>query len=152
MENTLTTLITDLLKQLTFEEINIDIQNRVDEKLYVNITTESPSLLIGAKGQTIYALEYIIKLLLKKQNTENFNFVLDVDGYREKQFEKALNITKSKIEILRTSLKEQKLPPMSAYMRRKIHLFIKSGEYSDISTESIGEEPSRSVVLIPNMP
>ena len=64
MENTLTTLITDLLKQLTFEEINIDIQNRVDEKLYVNITTESPSLLIGAKGQTIYALEYIIKLLL----------------------------------------------------------------------------------------
>lgn len=139
--------------KITLEKMGIyaDVEERSLPDLsipYINILTDDARLLIGAQAQNLLALEYILKRFLEHESPEEqTRFLLDVNGYRLHHLEElkleAKNIAK-KVRLYRTELV---LKPMSPFERRIIHMTL--AEYPDITTESIGEGPTRRVVIKP---
>lgn len=105
------------------------------------------SMLIGERGNNLIALEYLIKRLLQKKYGEDVKFTLDINDYRMKQLEELKQDVKAAAKEVRTHRKEVPLRPMSSFERRIVHLLL--AEYPDITTESIGQDQNRRVVIKP---
>lgn len=146
---TIEDLITSMLEKLDLAYTKITIKEDSENKCYrINIDSDDPSLLIGYHGENIYAFQHILKAILAKQLGEtDFNIVLDVDEYRKRQEENIISLAERKVETARNTNTDQKLPPMSAYFRRIVHLHLTKPEFDDINTESIGEGEHRQVVI-----
>lgn len=105
------------------------------------------SLLIGERGANLVALEHLVKKIIHKKTGEGHKFTLDINDYRMKRLEDLKQDVKSAAKEVRLYRKEVPLRPMSSFERRIVHLLLE--EYPDITTESIGEEPERFVVIKP---
>ncbi len=145
----------DTLIQETVEEIltrlstpfrKVRLEKNGDNTFRVNIESEEPSLLIGHHGENIHALQNIVKTILYRKESGDFNVILDVDNYKKRQEDNVLNLADRKIETLRKTGEKQSLPPMSPYFRRLVHLHI-AEKYDDIETESIGEGDFRYLTM-----
>lgn len=145
----------DTLIQETVEEIltklstpfrKVRLEKSDDNTFRVNIESEEPSLLIGHHGENIHALQNIVKTILFRKQSGDFNVILDVDNYKKRQEDNVLNLADRKIETLRKTGQKQSLPPMSPYFRRLVHLHI-AEKYDDIETESIGEGDFRYLTM-----
>lgn len=119
---------------------------------YAEIDSENSSLLIGWHGETVAALQHILKCLLWKQGLDSkAQVIVDVDGYKRRQEENVIRMAERKAELAISSGKEIKLPPMSAYFRRKVHLHLANDpKYKNtITTESTGDGADRAIKIIP---
>src|SRR5690606_3882923 len=104
-------------------------------------------LLIGNRGRTIEALQTLVRQVISKYSDEHLICTVDVGGYKEKRkLQLEILATKTAKEVARTKI-EAKLDPMNSYERRIIHA--KLADWRDVYTESVGEEPNRSVVIKP---
>lgn len=116
----------------------------------VNIASVEASRLIGWHGETINALQNLLKAIIRsKKKLEKAPFILlDVDGYRRMQEERVRNVAREKADFVRRKKTRVALPPMSPYFRRVVHLFIAGDQtMQDLTTESIGEGDYRQIVL-----
>lgn len=152
VEDLLQETLAEILKnmQVSFGKFKLTISDGVPEgsKLYrIDIDSDEASTLIGYHGETIYALQHLLKTLAWKKLNQNIMVVLDVDGYRKRQEESVLAMAMKKVEAARKTFQDQILPPMSPYFRRVVHLALTKSEYSDITTESVGEGDRRAVVI-----
>ena len=125
-----------------------DVSIKVEDEIYrVNIGSDNPSVLIGHHGETIYALQNLLKTLVWKQGKEeNFNIVVDIDDYRKRQENNVIQLAQRKAEKVKSSGNEESLPPMSPYFRRIVHLYLREN-YENLETESYGEGERRKVVI-----
>jgi len=110
-------------------------------------TTQNVRFLIGKNGQNLKALEHIVRLIYTRQVKDQLSVTLDINDYRRSKALQALELAKHAVSRVRTSQKAEALTPMSPYERRMVHLELAS--YPDITTESIGDEPQRRVVIKP---
>lgn len=152
MEDLIQETLAEVLKNLgvVFRKfkVNVDKKHESGSKLYrVDIDTDEAATLIGYHGETIYALQHILKTLIWRKTNENIFIILDVDSYRKRQEESVLALAEKKVETARKTLQDQTLPPMSPYFRRIVHLFLAKPAYDDIATESVGEGDHRAVVI-----
>lgn len=132
-----------------FDKVLIEKEDQNGTDLYrINIETEDPSMLIGFHGENIHSLQHLLKVIAWKQTQEEFNILLDVDNYRQRQEENVINLADRKIEMARKTKKTQVLPPMSPYFRRVVHLHITNAGHKDIKTESIGDGDHRQVTIV----
>ena len=139
-------LLTEL--QLEFSEINVDDKDAT--MIRVDIISVNPSRIIGWHGETLNALQHLVKSIARtKEKTERAPFIIvDVDGYRRDQEQKVCGMAEQKIDFVRSKKTRVALPPMSPYFRRVVHVHIASHpDYQDITTESIGEGDYRQIVL-----
>lgn len=157
--------IKDLLERMGFgrELETIDVHegttNRYSVRLHGTIRIDEEyqeedgqkmsvsSMLIGERGNNLSALEYLLKRLIYKKYGEDVKFTLDINDYRMKRLEDLKQDVKSAAKEVRTYRKEVPLRPMSSFERRIVHLLL--AEYPDITTESIGKEPYRKVIIKP---
>lgn len=114
---------------------------------YINIVTDDARLLIGARAQNLWALEYLIKRLLERAEPEAGGFFLDVNGYRLHHLEDLKAEAKNTAKKVRLYRTEHTLEPMSPFERRIVHMTL--AEYPDIITQSVGEGEARRVVIKP---
>jgi spoIIIJ-associated protein len=150
IEETLQDTLEQMLIQMGMDynkvKVEADIEN--DNNYFVKIQSDTPGLLIGYRGESIQALQQILKVIAwKKHPTEKFNILLDVDDYRVRQDEKVMKLAERKIQMARKTGKAQVLPPMRPYYRRKIHLFCMDVGYEDIETYSEGAGDKRQVII-----
>lgn len=132
-----------------FDNVLVEKEDQNGTDLYrINIETEDPSMLIGFHGENIHSLQHLLKVIAWKQTNENFNILLDVDNYRQRQEQNVINLADRKIEMARKTKKTQVLPPMSPYFRRVVHLHITNSGYDNIKTESIGDGDHRQVTIV----
>lgn len=151
IDKALKEILEELLIKLEapFDSTIIEKEKQKDIDLYrINIETEDPSMLIGFHGETIHALQHLLKVMAWEQTKKEFNILVDVDNYRQRQEDNVIGLAKRKVEMARKTRKTQVLPPMSAYFRRVVHLFLNSNEFEDITTESIGEADHRQVTIV----
>ena len=130
----------------------VKIEKESDRAYYCEIDTEKSSLLIGWHGETIAAIQHVLKCLLWKQGIEaKTQIIVDVDGYKKRQEESVIRLADRKAIIAMSDHKEMRLPPMNAYLRRKVHLHLVNDEqFKDkITTESHGEGQDRHIRIIP---
>ena len=115
--------------------------------LLVDIQGKDLSVLIGRRGETLSALQYITRLIVGKELRRPVSVILDVEGYRHRREQQlrqlARRIAKQAIETQRTVA----LEPMPANERRIIHMELR--EDQSVETESIGEGNRRKVTVRP---
>jgi len=128
-------------------EGEIEILPPKDETLIINLKIEDPQILIGERGQTLFEIQHLLKAILKREISENFYVDLDINDYKKKKIEYLKELARSVADEVSLTKKERDLSPMPAYERRIIHLEI--AERKDVTTESIGQEPERRVVIRP---
>ena len=123
----------------------IDCVTYRDSAVRINFTGQDMGLLIGRKGETLNALQYISGLIVNRKREEKIHVVLDVEDYRLKR-EKALDELAHKLaDKVRYTHKNVVMRPMSAQERRIVHTALQNEE--NISTYSTGNEPNRKVII-----
>lgn len=142
-------ILTSLLKELS---IPFDGMTITEEEGYirVDIASHEASRLIGWHGETLNALQHLVKVITRqKEATLPSSFIiLDVDGYRRAQEERVKKMTEQKADFVRRTGNRLALVPMSPYFRRLVHLYVAgTPSLQDLTTESIGEGEYRQVVL-----
>lgn len=115
--------------------------------LLVDIRGKDLSILIGRRGETLTALQYIARLIVGKELRKPLALVIDIEGYRarrEQQLRRlAQRLAHQTIERGRT----MSLEPMPANERRIIHIELR--DHPQVYTESVGERDLRKVTIIP---
>ncbi len=128
-------------------EIEVEILSLEDKTIPIKLKVEEPKLLIGQNGQTLNEIQHLLKTILKRKIPGDFYINLDVNDYKRKKIEYLKETAKSLADEVALTKKEKILAPMPAYERRIIHLEL--ADRTDITTESVGQEPERRVVVRP---
>ena len=113
--------------------------------LEVTIEGEDAAILIGYRGETLYALQTLISSVAGKNLDEKIRVLLDIGNYKEKREKTLENLALKLAKSVERTGKSVKLEPMQAYERKIIHSALQNS--NTVKTESIGEEPRRRVVI-----
>ena len=112
----------------------------------IDLAGEDSGLLIGRRGQTLQALQFLVNLIVRKQ-FEGVRVVLDVENYRQRrEFQLRDMATKVAARVTQTN-RSITLEPMPPAARRIIHTSLTDNP--DVSTESTGEGEGRKVTIMP---
>lgn len=115
---------------------------------HLSIMTNDARFLIGHGGQNLFSLEHIVKRIIHKELGEAApQFFIDVNGYRMNRVEELKEEARGVAKKVRLYRKEICLRPMNSFERRIIHTVL--AEYPDITTESVGQDMNRAVVIKP---
>jgi len=136
----------EFFDKATFK-VEIEVLPEKEQTVPINLKTEEPQILIGEGGQTLTEIQHLLKAILKRKIEENFYIDLDINDYKKKKKEYLKELARSAADEVTLTKKEKILPPMPAYERRIIHLEL--AERNDVTSESIGKEPERRVVIRP---
>jgi len=121
----------------------------VDGTMYVDILADEASegmgLLIGRHGQTLEAIQDVVRAAVQRQTDSRCRVIVDVEDYRKRRRSQiASRARESAKRVLRTG-RPERLEPMNPYERKIVH--DAAGQISGIETSSEGEEPERGVVI-----
>ena len=120
------------------------------ESAMIDIVAENNGAVIGKRGETLDALQYLTFMIANRGDREYYRVILNSANYRERR-RKTLEELAAKIarNVLRSG-RQTALEPMNPYERRIIHSA--SAEIEGVSSKSVGEEPYRKVVISSNKP
>ena len=128
-------------------EATVTVQMEETEDV-LSIDVEGPDMgvLIGKRGQTLDALQYLISLYVNKKSKDKYIRVkLDTENYRARRKETLENLAKNIAFKVKRSRRSFTLEPMNPYERRIIHSTLQNDKF--VATRSEGEEPYRKVVV-----
>lgn len=113
----------------------------------VDIRGDDLSLLIGRRGESLAALQYITRLIVGKELGNYLPIVVDVEGYRARRERQLRQLARRMAEQAVERGRTMTLEPMSPAERRIIHLELR--DHQRVFTESVGEGESRKVTVVP---
>lgn len=116
----------------------------------LNVKGDDLGILIGRRGQTLAALQHIVRLIVAHQAKARVPIVIDVEGYKERRRGALQALALRVAEQVKARGRSFALEPMPAYERRIIHLVL--ADHPDVATESTGEGETRKVVIVPKKP
>lgn len=116
-----------------------------DRTIFIEITGEDLSILIGRKSEILNSLQYLCSLIVCRELGKWVPLLIDIQGYRSRREDQLRRIADRMADQAILTGKRQVLEPMPAGERRIIHMQLK--DHSDVITESIGEEPNRKVTI-----
>ena len=102
-------------------------------------------VLIGKEGKNLNSLQYLLRQSLNNQVGFDVKVNLDASNYRAKKIKGFEYQIKNIVREVQKTKIDTKLDPMNSYERRIVHALL-SG-FSNVTTESVGEEPNRCVVI-----
>jgi spoIIIJ-associated protein len=112
----------------------------------LNITGNDLGILIGRRGQTLEALQYLVRLISSKKARSKSPLIIDVENYKKRRYEDLHTLAINVAEQVKAKKSSLKLEPMSPFERRIIHLTLANDP--EVITESTGEGESRKVVVL----
>jgi spoIIIJ-associated protein len=134
---------------LSFFGLNTDIYATTEDKEVIELNVPSTHLngfLIGQRGDTMRALQYMISTALKNQNFVHTRVNVDVADYKKHRADRLASQAEEWFKEVRDSGKTKDLEPMNAADRRVVH---KAASDFGLETESVGEGRERHIVLKP---
>lgn len=117
----------------------------LEEQMNIRLSGENIGIVIGRRGETLDALQYLLSLIINKNAESYTRVVLDVSDYRAKREETLQRLAKRVAEKVVKTRRNVTLEPMNPYERRIIHSTLQNHKFID--TQSVGEEPNRKVVI-----
>lgn len=130
------------------EKMGIDAEleySEDDESIKIDIEGENCGIVIGRRGETLDAFQYLASLVANKNSEEYKRVILDVEDYRGKREDALVRLANKLAERVVTNKKNIILEPMNPYERRIIHSTLQGS--SSVRTYSIGDDPNRKVVI-----
>lgn len=135
------------LKEIT-AKMGLNLKMKVlgnDSCMFVDIEGRDSGTIIGKRGQTLDAIQYLTSLVVNKDKEKYMRVVVDAENYREKRertLEQLANRLADKVVKTRKSVR---LEPMNPYERKVIHATLQVNP--KVTTRSEGEEPYRRVII-----
>lgn len=118
---------------------------KTEDTLRIELRGANMGMVIGRRGETLDALQYLTALVTNKGKQEFIKISLDIENYRKKR-EETLEALAKKLAGKAIKYRHNvTLEPMNAYERRIIHATLQ--DFRDITTLSTGSEPNRKVVI-----
>ena len=114
--------------------------------IMVDIRGGDLGVLIGRRGETLNAFQYVASLMVGKETQEFIQLIVDVEGHRDRRERQLRQLARRMAEQVIKSGRKLTLEPMSAAERRIIHMELR--EHPAVMTQSTGEEPHRKVVIM----
>lgn len=115
--------------------------------LILDVAGDELSLLIGPRGETLDALQYLSRLMAGHRLQQRANFVIDVSGYREQRQQALSRLAERMAAKAVKRGSPVTLEAMPAHERRIIHMALRDSP--DVTTESTGEGKRRRVRIYP---
>jgi len=117
------------------------------ERIFYNISGGNTAVLIGKRGQTLEAMQYLVEKIVNNQSEKRVRIEIDVEGYLEKKREKLKSLAIKLGEKVKQTKKPATVGQLNAYDRRIVHLTLKPD--SELRTHSIGEGYYRKLKIFP---
>ena len=136
------------LKELTHlmgVEVDVAVGTDKDGNVYANMTGDTLGILIGRRGETLDALQYLTSLKVNRGQEGYTRVTLDTENYRAKREEALARLANRMANRAIKTGRKVSLEPMNPYERRILHSALQSNDQVD--THSEGEEPNRHVVI-----
>ncbi len=118
------------------------------EELRADIAGEELGILIGRRGQTIDAVEYLAGIAVFPGTHSRKHVEIDAEGYKERRRRQIERVALRKADEVAKRGRPASLTPMTPAERKIVHLTLRNR--TDVVTASQGREPNRSVVISPN--
>ncbi|VFQ43794.1 RNA-binding cell elongation regulator Jag/EloR [Desulfoluna butyratoxydans] len=115
--------------------------------LTYNVTGGNAAVMIGKKGQTLEAIQYLLDKIINKHSMERVRVQVDIEGYLEMRKEKLRQHAQRMAEKVKKTGKPHTIGHMSSHDRRIIHLTLKDDR--GVRTQSMGEGYYRRLVIFP---
>ncbi|MEO8608965.1 MAG: RNA-binding cell elongation regulator Jag/EloR [Chloroflexota bacterium] len=146
-------ILTELLDKMEIEKAEVIVRRAgaVDEHdsspWLLDISGPDLSSLIGRRGETLAALQYVTRLIASRELQHRANIVIDAAGYKSRRSKMLHDLALRMADQAARSHRTVTLEPMPPYERRIVHLALRNR--SDVQTKSVGEGNSRKVTIIP---
>lgn len=111
------------------------------------IEGEDSGLLIGTRGETLRALQFIVSFLVSRRMGERTNLMVDVEGYQQRRYDSVANLARRVAQRVAQRGRPMPLEPMPPNERRQVHMALADSD--DVVTESDGYGDGRKVVIHP---
>ena len=149
LKSDLVIFIKEYLKELiTNMGITANFETKLrDDVIYVKIYSDNNPILIGKGGNTLKALEHIVKQKINNDFNIRPFINIDVENYKDKQEKRIEKLAKNIARDVAKTKIEAHLDNMNAYDRRIVHNVLT--DFKGVKTESIGEEPNRHIIIKP---
>ena len=137
--------------QAILDRMELDVRVQVredDEQVVLNVAGPDAGRVIGKKGQTLEALQFLVNKIINRDLEERRHIVLDSGNYRERHDNSLISMAKREAKRAITSGRVVTLEPMSPRDRRVIHVSL--AKFDGVSTRSEGEGSDRRLQIIPN--
>jgi spoIIIJ-associated protein len=125
-----------------------DAPDRI-QPLFIDIQGKDLSILIGRRGETLAALQYITRLIVGKELKRPVAVLIDIEGYRSRREGQLRRLARRVANQAIDTSRTMTLEPMPAFERRIIHIELRDNQ--DVDTLSVGEGNRRKVTIIPKM-
>ena len=133
------------LTKLMGVDVTIDMGTDAEGNVYGFMQGDTLGILIGRRGETLDALQYLTSLKVNRGRDSYTRVTLDTENYRAKREDTLIRLANRMANrALRTGQKVS-LEPMNPYERRIIHFALQQNE--GVTTHSEGDEPNRHVVI-----
>jgi spoIIIJ-associated protein len=134
-----------------FNKTNIDVEVDVvqaetnEEQVVYDIHSPDLGIVIGRRGETLDALQYLTSLVVNKDTEEYYRIILDAEGYRDRRKKTLERLARKLAQKAVNKERKVVLEPMPPHERRIIHITLKQD--SRVRSYSEGEEPFRKVMI-----
>ena len=145
MDRSLFETIVSRIFALLETEHPIFVFNEEERILMVNIGSQDSRALIGEQGRSLDDMQYLLRVLARKNIGEQVSVVLDINGYKKAREEHVKELARSAADEVVLFRAPKELPPMNSAERRAVHVELAKRE--DVKTESVGEGLDRRVVV-----
>ena len=136
-------ILETLLRQM---EIDARVRVRAtSDPIILDVETDNGGLLIGRRGETLSALQYLVNVLIGRRARGWTKVVIDVEGWRSRREETLRSLALRQADRVRREGRPIALDPMPANERRIVHMALQ--DLQDIATHSEGEEPGRRLII-----
>ena len=129
--------------------VKINGSNELDSPFTIDISDTDSGILIGRRGQTLDALQYLVNFISSCAMGSKVRVTVDVADYRKRRNEELENLAIRVSGLAKTEQRPITLEAMSAQERRIIHLTLRDD--AGVTTESTGFGESRKVVVYPEI-
>jgi spoIIIJ-associated protein len=142
-DNVASLFLKDIISNMRLDVIVKAFKN--NECIFLEVSGPDAKTVIGKRGQTLDAIQYLTNLVSNKNNNTYQRVIIDVEGYRSRR-EKTLERLATKLarKVQKTG-RSVRLEPMNPYERKVIHSTLYA--FEGVKTRSEGDEPYRRVVI-----
>jgi len=118
-----------------------------DKKIFININGDGSGLLIGKKGQTLDALQYLVNKMVNQNLEDRTPVIVDTENYRQRREAKLASLAQKLGNQVKKQKKRVATEPLNPQDRRVIYLTLKN--YPDLVAKSEGEGKMKRVIISP---
>ena len=126
-------------------KVDVYVDDTAEDGLYIHMIGDTLGILIGRRGETLDALQYLTSLQVNKGREGYIRVTLDTENYRAKREDSLRRLAQRMANRAQKTGRKVVLEPMNPYERRVLHTALQN--HPAVTTHSEGEEPNRRVII-----